>query len=354
MTFSIGALQLKVPLAIGTLQWGTTWVDQTVINDRVLPESTCHDVVNTCLKQDVTLFDTAEGYGGGTSEKRLGRMNTSGEMIFMTKFLPAPWRCFSWQVESAVRESCRNLKVSSIPVYLLHSPVHWLRDIEWFVEAYAACHKKGLIQSMGLSNCNADQVRRAVQAGKKHGIPVTCNQVHYSLLDYNSTALRDMEATCRELNVAIVAFSPIGQGLLTENLTDEKFRTNKPAKMMRLTQGDIEPLRELLGRLAKKYDKSMAQISLNWCIQHQVLPLVGCRSPVQACDSLGCLGWQLSKDDVVLLDQAALNRSTLESPRWRRMLFVALFSCVMVFCRMLDRVGFGFVDTEKKDKVKKA
>jgi len=147
-----GQVELKVPLALGTLQWGTTWVDDKIINRKgVLAESVCQGIVDVVSKKNVTLFDTAEGYGGGTSEKRCGRL-LNDDYVLMTKFLPAPWRLFHSDLEAAVRESCRRLQVKSIPVYLLHSPVHPWRQIEYWVESCAICHKKGLIKSMGLSN----------------------------------------------------------------------------------------------------------------------------------------------------------------------------------------------------------
>lgn len=379
---------LNCPLAIGTLQWGTTWVDDKLINSKgCLREATTQEIVTIFDKAGVTLYDTAEGYGGGTSEKRCGRLlsppssNTTGsqddkhrDIVFMTKFLPAPWRCFQSDLENAVRASCRRLQVKCIPIYLLHSPVHW-RPIEFWVQACALCHQKGLIQAMGLSNCNSEQVERAVAAGKKYGVPVICNQVHYSILDYNSPALQTMEATCKRLHVQIIAFSPIGQGLLTDNLTPEKWKTIKPVHMLHLQWDDVQPVRAAIRELAKKYEKTMAQIALNWCIQHQVIPLVGCRSPDQARDSVGCLGWKLNQEDVTKLDKLALSKSTLESkhflflwfdgvllllsshicsafvsvkpflsaslgPAWRRMLFVSLFGIVMVVCRTLDNMGF--------------
>lgn len=122
-----------------------------------------------------------------------------------------------------------------------------------------------------------------------------------------------METTCRELGVRIVAFSPIGQGILTDGMNSEKWDSNKPAKMLRLKPNDIDALRLVVKEMAQKYEKTMAQVALNWCIQHNVIPLVGCRKPSQARDSIGCLGWSLSKDDVERLDQVALDKSTLES-----------------------------------------
>jgi len=324
-------IELKIPLAIGTLQWGTTWVDDKLINSQgCLAEETVRDIIAILQPAGVELYDTAEGYGGGTSEKRCGRLLSRGgssinsehaagkhqphhNSILMTKFLPAPWRgCFPSDLERAVRASCRRLRVDCIPIYLLHSPVHW-RPIEYWVEACARCRAQGLLQAMGLSNCNAEQVERAVAAGRKYGVPVVCNQVHYSLLDYNSPALQKMEATCVRLGVKIIAFSPIGQGLLTDHLTTQKWKTIKPVRMLRLQWEDVQPLRTLIKKMADKYDKTMAQVSLNWCIQHGVIPLVGCRSPSQARDTVGCLGWNLSKEDVQKLDQVALAKSTLES-----------------------------------------
>lgn len=342
-----GVLPLQVPLAIGTLQWGTTWLDDKIINRTgVLSESTCQHIVDIMDTASVTLYDTAEGYGGGTSEKRLGRLLDSNQHLYMTKFLPAPWRAFHSDFEQAARNSCQRLGIAKIHVYLLHSPVHW-RPIEFWVHAAAKCRQKGLIEYLGLSNANGDQVRRAVQAGKQYGIQVVCNQVHFSLLDYKSSSLQEMQKVCDELNVTIVGFSPIGQGLLTENLTKEKMASNKPAKMLRLKKDDIAELRAVIEDTAAKYEKSMAQVCLNWCIQHGVVPLVGCRSTQQAKDSIGCLGWSLKDEDVKKLDAVALDKSTLESPGWRRAFFVALFGIVNVVCRTLDNLGFGRLDVNK-------
>jgi aryl-alcohol dehydrogenase-like predicted oxidoreductase len=161
-------LVLQAPLAVGILQWGTTPLDEYVINSKgVISESEARQIVDTLLEGGVTLFDSAEGYGGGTSEKRLGRLLPSPPGIAMTKFLPVPWRWSHASLERAVRASCKRLQVSSIPIYLLHSPIHCWRPIEYWVQSVAICKQKGLVQTMGLSNCNANQVQRAVQAGKE-------------------------------------------------------------------------------------------------------------------------------------------------------------------------------------------
>jgi aryl-alcohol dehydrogenase-like predicted oxidoreductase len=170
-------------LALGMLQWGTTPIDHCIINGArgVLTESEAGDIYNTFRSRGVVLFDTAEGYGGGTSERRLGRLwqaeqNKGGgtdaktnpdNVILMTKFLPVPWRFTHRQFEGALRASNERMGISECPIYLLHSPMHISREIEYWVESAAICKRKGLMKNLGLSNCSAEEVRRAVLAGKK-------------------------------------------------------------------------------------------------------------------------------------------------------------------------------------------
>lgn len=199
-------------LALGMLQWGTTPIDNTIINGPrgILTEAEAWEIYQTFRTHGVVLFDTAEGYGGGTSEKSLGRLlqqetgndsndrqeksgdgdttvattdtditNTDGttdsknkhdhhdhNIIIMTKFLPSPWRWRHEHFERALCASNKRLGISATPIYLLHSPMHLYRDIEYWVESAAICKKKGFLTYFGLSNCSAEEVRRAVDAGK--------------------------------------------------------------------------------------------------------------------------------------------------------------------------------------------
>ena len=337
---------LNPRLAIGTLQWGTTIVDHKLVNPKgCITESDASEILQIVLDAGVQVIDTAEGYGGGTSEKRLGRLlPKNANVTLMTKFLPAPWRYSHHCFEEAVRASCKRLKVDYIPIYLLHSPVHW-RPIEFWIEAAAVCKQKGLIKSLGLSNCDAETVKRAYAASKKYGIDIVCNQVHFSLLCYKSAKLQEMVKTCQDLDICIVGFTPLGQGLLVDAMTEDKCSTNRPAKMLKIEWNELVPLRNELKHLADKYNASMAQICLNWSVQHGVLPLVGCRTPTQARDSVQAVAgkWNLTKEEVEILDIVALDRSTFRSSNRKRMFFVTLFGIVMVVCNTMDWLGFGMI-----------
>ena len=135
-------------IALGMLQWGTTPIDHRLINGYrgVLTEKEATEIYNTFRSRGVVLFDTAEGYGGGSSEKRLGRLwqsetklikatSVKPNVILMTKFLPVPWRWTHHHFERALRDSNARMGISACPIYLLHSPMHLTREIEYWVES---------------------------------------------------------------------------------------------------------------------------------------------------------------------------------------------------------------------------
>lgn len=182
----------------------------------------------------------------------------------------------------------------------------------------------------------------------QHGVPVILNQVHYSLLDFNSDALHEMQRTCDELGVAVIGYNCLGQGMLTDKFTKEKFHGNKPAQMMRISWNELGPLRTALREIADAHSDageenkvSMAQVAMSWCRAKNTIPLVGCRSKQQAEDTLASLSLHLTSQEVAALDAVALNRCTLDSPAWRRKVFVVLAGVVMTVCRWLDHWGVG-------------
>ena len=97
-----------------------------------------------------------------------------------------------------------------------------------------------------MSNFNADQVRRAAVVAGAAGVPIAANQIMFNLLDYNSPALRACVTACRELGITVVAYAPLGQGLLCDNLTDDKFAKVRLRQMTGVKRGDLEPLRSTI------------------------------------------------------------------------------------------------------------
>jgi len=113
-----------------------------------------------------TCFVLLRGYGGGTSERRLRdirqRLQSPSGLLVATKFLPTIWRLTRSAFFKSLRGSLKRLGVNCIDLYFIHTPIHPVR-LEFWVQCCCDAAKQGLIRDIGLSNCNAAQVRRAAK-----------------------------------------------------------------------------------------------------------------------------------------------------------------------------------------------
>jgi aryl-alcohol dehydrogenase-like predicted oxidoreductase len=139
------------------------------------------------------------------------------------------------------------------------------------------------------------------------GIPLAVNQVQYSLLA-RKIERNGVLDTARELGVTILAYSPLAQGLLTGKYTPENYVKPTGARQLdpRFSKGGLEkiaPVIKLLRQLGEKYDRTPAQVALNWLIAQGVVPIPGAKTAQQAQQNAGALGWSLTPSEVEQLDQ---------------------------------------------------
>lgn len=335
----------RITLGAGLMQWGTTHIDDAFVNPKGnLSDDTVREIWQTCLQSGITFFDTAEGYGGGTSESRIRQVrdwyreeqpsssqadSPSSEVVVATKYLPTLWRWTRWSFYGAVRGSMQRLGVDKIDLYFIHTPIHPL-PIESFVQWACDAVHDGLVKEIGISNCNASLVRRAETVAKRNGLHIACNQIMLNLLVWSSAQHQETVRTCQELGIAIVAYSPIGQGLLTDSLTPSKFEAIRAVKMTGVKYDELLPLRSLIHTLSEKYDCTMAQVVINWVRGHGAIPLIGCRSVEQVKDAVGSQEFQLTKEEVDALDNVSLGLSLFDRPLHRRSLFVVFISILQL------------------------
>jgi aryl-alcohol dehydrogenase-like predicted oxidoreductase len=262
------------------------------------------------LAAGVTFFDTAEIYGFGESERLIGQFcqNTPQPVQIATKYFPLPWRWQRAAIADALTASLERLQQSQICLYQIHWPLEFFLKTPDFMSVLAAEVKKGRIQAVGVSNYSASQMAIAHRCLAEQGIPLASNQVPYSLLtrQIEHNGILDQ---ARALGVTILAYSPLAQGLLTG-----KYRSDRPLELQGARRIDprfspqglkkIEPQLTLLQQIAEKYDKTPAQVALNWLIaQGDILPIPGAKNASQAQQNAGALGWSLSSEDVIQLGQ---------------------------------------------------
>jgi pyridoxine 4-dehydrogenase len=221
------------------------------------------------------------------------------------------------------------LGVDVIDLYFIHTPIHPL-PIECFIQWACDAVDDGLIKEIGISNCNADLTRRAEAVANRNGKHIFCNQIMLNLLVWSSDKHQETVRACQELNIKIAAYSPIGQGLLTDNLTESKFQSIRAVKMTGVKYPDLAPLRQQIELLSKKYNCTMAQIAINWVRGHGAVPLIGCRSVSQVKDVTESIHKELTKEEVQDLNSVSLGLSLFERPLYRRSLFVVFISILQL------------------------
>jgi aryl-alcohol dehydrogenase-like predicted oxidoreductase len=341
MTTAEASFDLKLgKLGAGLMQWGTTDIDNKIVNPKGnLAEDDVRAIWKTCRDHNIVFFDTAEGYGGGTSEMRVRSVKKwyednlngkpEGNVVIATKFLPTLWRWTKSSFYKSLRGSLDRLGVNCIDLYFIHTPIHPL-PLQYFIQWACDAVDDGLIKHIGISNCDADLTLRAAAVAKKNGKRIACNQIMLNLLVWKSVKHQETVRTCHELGIQIVAYSPIGQGLLTDSLTEDKFAGIRAVKMTGVKLHEIHPLRAKIQAISDTRDCTMAQVAINWVRGHGAVPLVGCRSVKQVEDAAQSVSWDLSKEEVEELDNLSLGLSLFERPLYRRGLFVVFISLLQL------------------------
>lgn len=170
--------------------------------------------------------------------------------------------------------------------------------------------EQGRIQCVGVSNYSAKQMREAHSYLAERGIPLAVNQVQYSLLHRNIETNGVLEAA-QNLEVTVLAYSPLAQGLLTGKYTVGSDR--QPAGARRLDPKfnkkglqKIEPVLAALKSIGEAHGKTQVQVALNWLIgKGNVIPIPGAKNARQAEQNAGALGWDISDVEREQLDNVS-------------------------------------------------
>lgn len=310
-TLRLGQSDLSVPrLGVGAMTWGApTGLARLNPAKLVYGGAQGRDeeqaAFEASVEAGVTLFDTAEMYSAGASERRLGELARGRDVILATKFPPGPFSRTS-AMPKALEDSLARLDRSCVDLYQHHFPSSRV-SIPQLMDLMADAVAAGKIRAVGVSNYSAEQMRVAHAALAQRGIPLASNQVEYSLL-HRQPELNGVLDACRELGVTLIAYQPLASGALTG-----KYKAgDRPPGLRRFMpyfRGKgltaAEPVVSLLRQIGASYDKSPAQVALRWLIEHEgVLPIPGAKNGKQAAANAGALTFRLTAAEVDALDQA--------------------------------------------------
>ena len=259
-----------------------------------------------------TFLDTADAYGAGHNETLVGKAIKSqrDKVIIATKFglgnihqggENIPVQGSPEYVRSACEDSLKRLGVETIDLYYQHR-VDPTTPIEETIETMAALVRAGKVRFLGLSEASGATIRRA------HAVhPIAALQSEYSLWS------RDVEdgilATCRELKIGFVPWSPLGRGFLTGDLqTFEDLAANDWRRQSPRFQGDnfgrnLDLVTQIRA-LADRKNCTPAQLAIAWLLQlgDDLVPIPGTKRISYLLENLGALEIELTAEDLQTID----------------------------------------------------
>jgi len=306
---------LVSPVGLGCLQFsrgkgvsGMMWPS--------LRRQEINDIVRASISGGINWFDTAELYGWGESERALSRSLDDldvprNDIVIATKWWPLLRTAGS--ITGTIGKRLSALNTPKIDLYQIHNPFSF-SSINSEMKKMAKLVEQGEIRYVGVSNFSANGMRKAHKELSKYGLTLVSNQVNYSLLK-RQIEKNGVLDTAKELGISLIAYSPLGRGLLTGKFHDNpdliksrhifrKYYASLNKKKLKKSSSVVKALKSI----ALKYQVSPSQIALNWVINVQgevVVTISGATKAGQASDNAGAMNFELSEDDLAYLSEVS-------------------------------------------------
>ncbi len=326
---SLGRSGLKVPvLSLGTgtfggsnaffERWGKTQSDEA------------RRLVDVCLDHGLTLFDTADIYSDGESERVLGEALKgrrhdaliSTKATFGTGPGPNDKGSSRHHLMRACEASLKRLGTDHIDLYFMHG-FDALTPVDETLRALDDLTTAGKIGYIGASNFSGWQLMKSLATSEKYGLGrYVAYQGYYSLVGRHYEW--ELMPLALDQGVGTMVWSPLGWGRLTGRI-----RRGQPAKEGRIASGgdvggppvDDERLYavvDVLDAIAQAREKTVTQVALNWLLSRPSVDnvVIGARDETQLLQNLGAVGWSLDADEIARLDAAS--QETPIYPYWHQ------------------------------------
>lgn len=245
--------------------------------------------IQTALDLGYRHIDTAEMYGDGHTEELIGEaiQGFDRDTLFITTKVRNTKLQYNDVLQSA-EESLERMKIDYIDLFLVHAPSPDI-PIEETMRAFDHLVDQKMVRYIGVSNF---QVHQLLEAQKHTKNKIVANQIEYSLLTRNEgrySGNKDMESKtipyCQEHDIIIIAERPIERGVILQE-------------------------HPVLDALEAKYNKTKAQIAMNWLISKEnIVTIPKSVNAERLKENLGAVGWRLDEEDVGLLDEIRFSES---------------------------------------------
>jgi aryl-alcohol dehydrogenase-like predicted oxidoreductase len=317
-TTRLGMTDLQVsPIAFGTWQLGGDWGG--------FDERDAIAAIRHARELGIDLFDTAQAYGFGASERLLGRAlgdelnHHRDDMVIATKGglrmteegvvrdSSAEW------LRSGVEQSLRALGLDHIDLY----QVHWPDPDVPLAETAGALQQlvdEGKIRHVGVSNYSTSQMAEFARTR-----PVETLQPAYHL--FRREIEGDIAPYALEHDIGVLAYGPLAHGLLAGTMDDETtfadddWRGKSPLFHGETFRRNLETVREL-DRFARERGRTVSQLAIAWTLAHPAVDvaIVGARLAAHIEDSVGAAEFELSEQDLAEIDRIMAGAESVAGP----------------------------------------
>jgi aryl-alcohol dehydrogenase-like predicted oxidoreductase len=276
-------------------------------------------LIDVCLDHGVSLFDTADVYSNGLSEKILGeairgkrnRMLVSTKATFPMGEGPNDFGSSRQHLVEAVDASLKRLGIDHIDLLQLHGQ-DYNTPVEETLSTLDQLVRAGKVRYIGCSNFSGWHLMKSLAVSDRYGYArYVAHQAYYSLLnrDYEWELLQ----LGRDQGVGALVWSPLGWGKLTG-----KIRRGQPAKPgsrahdiagtgPHFEEERLFTIVDALDAVAAETGKAIPQVALNWLLRRPTVSsvIIGARNEEQLIQNIGAIGWQLTPEQVAKLDAAS-------------------------------------------------
>jgi aryl-alcohol dehydrogenase-like predicted oxidoreductase len=296
-----------------------------------IEESQFQRAVAQAIDSGINCFDTAEAYGMGVSEEALARAlgGRRNNAVIATKFgvgyeeMPNRRDSSRERVLASIDKSLQRLRTDHVDVYLVHWPDP-NTPLEETMRALDDVVRQGKARFIGVSNFRLAQIEECARFRR-----IDVVQYAWNMFDRRMQA--EIFPYCAAQQIAVMAYGSLAYGMLSGTFHagmsfDENDWCSRGGDL-----GSLNLFRTLFGpehfprnlaaveelkRLAVKYSKSLPQFALGWTLSNPVVgtALVGFRSSAEVTESLGALGWEISKDDMTEIDAILARHGAVTVP----------------------------------------
>ena len=293
-------------LCVGCMSFGKAGT----MHDWTLDQYQSEEVIKHALTLGINFFDTANGYSAGTSEEYLGKAIKKNvardKVIIASKVYFNEGRLSKIAILREIEGTLKRLGTDYLDLYIIHR-FDYDTPIEETMEALHSLVKSGKVRALGASAMYGYQFYNMQLAAKENGwTPFSAMENHYNLL-YREDE-RELIPICRQMNVALIPYSPLAAGHLaraewkSDSLRGKTDRTAM-GKYDRMEKQDMLIVKRVQ-ELANKYQCKMSQIAIAWQWAKGVAsPIIGATKAHYLDDAAGALNIKLTPEDIDYLEE---------------------------------------------------